>query len=124
MVRRAFLAAVLVALSVAAIAVATTDTWPGFPHGGVARDAAIRLAQNHTDPGAVGMVSAVVQHDVTIPMSGGSTLHQWVWLVTFRGQWQLMCSGSSDACNPTTEWVATDYYTGAWVRSEYSYPAG
>ena len=86
--------------------------------------AAIRVAQNLTDPGAAGLVSAEVQHDVSAPMTDGNTIHQWVWLVTFRGKWQLMCSGSPDACDPTTEWVAIDYYTGAWVRSEYSYPAG
>ena len=60
------------------------------------------------------MVSAMEQHDVTVPMGGGFAVHQWVWLVTFRGQWHLMCSGSPDSCNPTTEWVAIDYYTGAW----------
>jgi hypothetical protein len=123
MVRKAFLAVVLVAPALTVIGVTTTGTWPAFPHGGVSRDAAIRVAQNLTDPGATGLVSAVVRHDVTVPISG-EVIHQWVWLVTFRGQWQLMCSGSPDACNPTTEWVAIDYYTGAWIRSEYSYPAG
>ena len=123
-VGRLLRAAVLIAPSLAAIFVATTVTWPGYPHGGVAQNAAIRFASNLTDPGAQGVVSAVVQHDIASPMGGGNDIHQWVWLVTFRGQWHLLCSGTSDACNPTTEWVAIDYYTGAWIRSEYSYPAG
>lgn len=122
-IRRALLTGVLVCPSLAAIIVAATTSSPGNPGVGIAQDAAIHIARGVADTGVVGLASAVVRHDVTSRYPGGRDIHQWVWLVTFRGQWQLLCSGSSDSCNPTTEWVAVDYYTGAWLRSEFSYPA-
>jgi hypothetical protein len=113
---------VLVAPGLAAIYVAAI---PGMtpPHGGLAAAAAVREARSHADPGAHSVASAVVRHDVIDQSFPGPPIHRWVWLVTFSGQWYLLCSGTSDGCNPTTEWVAVDYYTGTWVRSEYSYPA-
>jgi hypothetical protein len=119
--RRSLLATVLLAPSVVAVLVATGSAGPGAP--GVTRDAAIRVARNLSDAGATSLVSAVVQHDVVVTW-GGNDIHQWVWLVTFRGQWHLMCGAISDTCDPTTEWVAIDYSTGAWVRSEFTSPAG
>ena len=118
----AFIAAtVLLTPSAVAVLVATSDAGPRTP--GVTRDTAIRVARNLTDPGATDLLSAVIKHDV-VATWGGNEIHQWVWLVTFRGQWHLMCSATSDTCDPTTEWVAIDYHTGAWVRSEFSFLAG
>jgi hypothetical protein len=52
--------------------------------------------------------------------------HHWAWVVTFNGQWHLLCSGhvTDGSCDPTTEWVAIDFYTGQWIASQFSYPAG
>jgi hypothetical protein len=120
--RRLLIAAVLACSAVAALLVAISVDQPFDPHGGITRSAAIALAQTHVDPGASSGASAVVRHDVMRPWPGGRDIHLWVWLVTFRGQWELMCAGSG--CSPTTEWVAIDYYTGAWMGSEYTYPSG
>jgi len=40
--------------------------------------------------------------------------------------WHLLCSGhtTDGSCDPTSQWVAIDYYTGEWIASEFSYPAG
>jgi hypothetical protein len=34
-------------------------------------------------------------------------------VVTFNGQWHLLCSGhvTDGSCDPTSQWVAIDYYT-------------
>jgi hypothetical protein len=120
--RRILLIAVLVCPGLAAVLVAITAS-SSDPHGGLAEAVAIRAARGHADPGALAVTSAVVRHDVPAAALGGPAIHHWVWLVTFHGQWHLLCGGTSDFCNPTTEWVAVDYYTGRWVRSEYAYPA-
>ena len=90
--------------------------WPS-PTGGLSEAAAIQMARDHVDPGATGVVSAEVRHNFhtgfDIPM------HDQAWVVTFSGQWHLLCDGG---CDPTTEWVAIDYYTGKWIASQYSYP--
>jgi len=47
-------------------------------------------------------------------------------LATFNGQWHLLCSGhvTDGSCDPTSQWVASDYYTGQWIASQFAYPAG
>jgi len=46
-------------------------------------------------------------------------IHDQAWVVTFSGQWHLLCEGG---CDPTTEGVAIDYSTGEWIASQYSFP--
>jgi len=52
--------------------------------------------------------------------------HDWAWVVTLNGQWHLLCSGhvTDESCDPTSQWVAIDYYTGLWLAAQFSYPAG
>jgi len=89
----------------------------GPPRGGLTRTQAIQAAWDHVDPGAVGVASAEVRQDFNTGFD--LPVHQWAWIVTFNGHWQLLCSG---ACDRTTEWVAIDYGTGIWIASQYSYP--
>ncbi|HET9050970.1 MAG TPA: hypothetical protein VFO60_04660 [Candidatus Dormibacteraeota bacterium] len=71
------------------------------------------------------MISAEVRHDfASAPLGHVVPAHPWTWVVTFRGRWELLCETSPDGCVVTSEWVAVDYYTGAWIASQYAYPAG
>lgn len=91
--------------------------WATAPSG-LSRAAAVQIAWTHVDSGATAVLSAEVmsnyQTGFDIPV------HAKAWVVTFSGRWHLLCEGS---CDPTTEWVAIDYYTGEWIASDYSYPA-
>jgi hypothetical protein len=94
------------------------------PGIGISRTDAIQLASAHTDSGAVTVRSAEIRRD----FQTGFDLpgHHWAWVVTFSGQWHLLCSGhvTDGSCDPTSQWVAVDYYTGQWIASQFSYPAG
>jgi len=94
---------------------------PRTPHGGLSRTAAIQVAWKHVDTGAVGVSGAEIRHN----FSPGFNLpvHSWAWVVTFNGQWHLLCGGAAGACDPTSEWVAIDYYSGDWIGSQHAYPA-
>ena len=88
------------------------------PGHGLSQVDAVRIARAHANAGVTGLRSAEIRHDFNTGF--GLHVHPWTWLVTFNGQWHLLCSGG---CDPTTEWVAIDYYTGDWIASQYSYPA-
>ena len=94
------------------------------PGTGISRSDAIKVAWEHTGSGAVAVNSADIRHNFRTGLNVRA--HSWAWVVTFRGQWHLLCSGHSPdrSCDPTSQWVAIDYYTGAWIASEFSYPAG
>jgi hypothetical protein len=85
-------------------------------HAGLPEATAIQIAWTHVDQGATRVFSAEVRRrfhtGFDIPV------HDQAWVVTFTGEWHLLCDGS---CDPTTEWVAIDYYTGVWIASQYSY---
>jgi hypothetical protein len=91
--------------------------WPTGPHGGLSQAAAVQIAWTHVNTGATGVLSAEIRHDFHTGFD--IPIHDQAWVVTFTGQWHLLCVGG---CDPTTEWVAIDYYTGEWIASEYSYP--
>src|ERR1700674_1882777 len=109
-----------VALVVALLALRSPDR----PGTGIPQSKAITLAWQHTDSGAVAVYSAEIKHDFQTGFN--LPTHRWAWVVSFSGQWHLLCSGhvSDASCDPTSEWVAIDYYTGQWIASEFSYPAG
>jgi hypothetical protein len=94
------------------------------PGNGISRTDAIQLASAHTDSGAVTVRSAEIKRNFRTGFD--LPTHQWAWVVTFNGHWQLICSGhvTDGSCDPTSEWVAIDYYTGQWIASQFSYPAG
>ncbi len=91
--------------------------WPTGPHGGLSRAAAVQIAWTHVNQGANGVLSSEVRHNFHTGFD--IPIHDQAWVVTFRGQWHLLCGGG---CDPTSEWVAIDYYTGEWIASQYSYP--
>jgi hypothetical protein len=90
---------------------------PTRPHSGLSQAAAVQIAWTHVDAGATSVLAAEVRHDFHTGFD--IPTHDQAWVVTFSGQWHLLCGG---ACDPTTEWVAIDYYTGEWIASQYSYP--
>jgi hypothetical protein len=93
------------------------------PGTGISRFDAIQAAWPHTGSGAVAVISVEIRENFNTGFDLPS--HRWAWIVTFNGQWQLLCSGhtTDSRCDPTTQWVAIDYYTGEWIASQYSYPA-
>jgi hypothetical protein len=113
--RRLFvLAGLIMVLGLGFVAV---RLWPTSPHGGLSQAAAIQIARTHIDQGAAGVLSAEVRRNFHTGFD--IPIHDQTWVVTFSGQWHLLCDGG---CNPTSEWVAIDYYTGQWIASQYSYP--
>jgi hypothetical protein len=91
------------------------------PYGGLDRTAAIHAARQHLtpgggDPSSESVISADVRQDFDTGF--GLPRHRWSWVVNFRGNWALACTG---ACVATSEWVAVDYYTGDWIASQHSY---
>ena len=94
------------------------------PGNGISQSEAITLAWQHTDSGAVAVTSAEVRNNFRTGFD--LPTHRWAWVVIFSGQWHLLCSGhvTDGSCDPTSEWVAIDYYTGQWIASQFSYPAG
>jgi hypothetical protein len=109
---------------VMALVMALGNQPPDSPGSGISRSDAVQLASEHTDSGAVTLRSAEIKRD----FQTGFDLpkHHWAWVVTFNGQWHLLCSGhvTDGSCDPTSQWVAIDYYTGHWIASQFSYPAG
>lgn len=94
------------------------------PGNGVSQSQAITVAWQHTGSGAVAVTRAEVKHNFQTGFD--LPTHRWAWIVTFSGQWHLLCSGhvSDTSCDPTSQWVAVDYYTGKWIASQFSFPAG
>jgi hypothetical protein len=114
-----FLAGVAVVVAVAAtLALQSLDS----PGSGISRSAAIQRASEHAGHGAVSVRSAEIQRNFQTGFD--LPIHHWAWVVTFNGQWQLICSGhvTDGSCDPTSQWVAIDYYTGQWIASQFSYP--
>jgi hypothetical protein len=108
---------VLVALIiVVAAALLAIKFWPTTPHGGLSEADAIQVATMHANPGATGVIAAEVRHNFHTGFD--LPIHDQAWVVTFAGQWPLLCFGG---CEATTQWVAIDYYTGEWIASQYSY---
>jgi hypothetical protein len=109
---------------VVAVAAALGNQPLDTPGSGISRSEAVQLASEHTDSSAVTVRSAEIKRD----FQTGFDLprHHWAWVVTFNGHWQLLCSGhvTDGSCDPTSQWVAIDYYTGQWIASQFSYPAG
>ena len=119
--RRHVVAAAIIIIAVAGLAFLTFQLWPRGPHGGLAETDAIKIAQAHVDQGSTGVRSAELRHDFRTGFA--LPVHPWTWVVTFNGQWHLLCQGTDNACDPTTEWVAVDYHTGEWIASQFAYPA-
>jgi hypothetical protein len=94
------------------------------PGRGISRSDAIQIAREHTGAGAVSVSSAEVRHNFNTGFD--LPTHRWAWVVTFYGQWHLLCSGhvTDGSCDPTSQWVAIDYNTGEWIASQFAYPAG
>ena len=95
-----------------------TRIWATNTPGGLSQEAAIQIAWKHVDPGATGVISAEARSNFQTGFD--LPAHAKAWVVTFSGQWHLLCE---PGCDPTTEWVAIDFYTGEWIASEYSYQA-
>ncbi|TMC42924.1 MAG: hypothetical protein E6J25_06845 [Chloroflexi bacterium] len=113
------LGVIVIILVVASLAILL---WPRPPHGGLSRTDAIRVAWEHVQAGAVGVSGSEVRHNFD---SGfGLPVHSWAWVITFNGQWHLLCQGHGGGCDPTSEWVAIDYYSGDWIASQHAYPTG
>src|SRR5712664_3967837 len=104
----------LVALAVALLGAQAIDR----PGNGISQSEAITVAWQHTGAGAVGVTSAEVKHNFRTGFD--LPIHRWAWVVTFTGQWHLLCSGHTPdgSCDPTSQWVSIDYYTGQWIASE------
>ena len=115
------LGAILVVVLLVALLGAQSLERPGF---GISRPDAIKAAWEHVGPGAVAVNSAEIKHHFQTGLNVRA--HSWAWVVIFSGQWHLLCSGhtTDGSCDPTSQWVAIDYYTGEWIASEFSYPAG
>jgi hypothetical protein len=94
------------------------------PGRGISQADAIHLAWDHTGQGAISVRSAEIRRNFQTGFN--LPTHHWTWLVTFNGQWHLLCSGhvTDGSCDPTSQWVAIDYYGGQWIASQFSYPAG
>ncbi len=111
-------------VTVVTLAMALTNRPPDIPGSGISRSDAVQKAWEHTGSGGVSVRSAEIKRD----FHTGFDLpqHHWAWVVTFNGQWHLLCSGhvTDESCDPTSQWVAIDYYTGQWIASQFSYPAG
>jgi hypothetical protein len=114
-----FLAGLAVLVAVAATLALQSLESPG---NGISRSAAIQLASEHSGHGAVSMRSAEIQRNFQTGYD--LPIHHWAWVVIFNGQWHLLCSGhvTDGSCDPTSQWVAIDYYTGQWIASQFSYP--
>jgi hypothetical protein len=113
------LGAVVLVLSVAVLVLLL---WLSPPQSGLTRAQAVQAAWTRVDKGAVAVSSAEVRRDFNTGFD--LPIHRWAWVVTFTGQWHLLCQGGPEGCDPTTEWVAIDYTTGDWIASQYSYPSG
>jgi len=96
---------------------------PDSPGKGISRSDAVQMAWQHSGQGAVTVRSAEIKRNFVTGFD--LPAHHWAWVVTFDGQWHLLCSGhvTDGSCDPTSEWVALDYYTGQWIASQHSYPA-
>lgn len=115
----------LVGLAVVTLGVALLGAQPmDRPGNGISQSYAITVAWQHTGAGAIALKSAEIRHNFRTEFD--LPTHRWAWVVTFNGQWHLLCSGhvAEGSCDPTSEWGAIDYYTGQWIASEFSYPAG
>jgi len=97
---------------------------PDRPGNGISASEAIQRAWEHSGEGAVGVRSAEIKRDYVTGFD--LPTHHWAWVVTFNGQWHLLCSGhvTDESCDPTSQRVAIDYYAGQWIASQFSYPAG
>ena len=93
------------------------------PGKGISGSDAVQRAWDHAGQGAVTVRSAEIKRNFVTGFD--LPTHHWAWIVTFNGQWHLLCSGhvTDGSCDPTSEWVAIDYYTGEWIASQHSYPA-
>ena len=110
---------VLVGLTIVlGLALLAIKLWPTSPQVGLSQAAAIQIAWTHVDQGATGVSSAEVRHNFQTGLD--IPIHDQTWVVTFASRWHLLCAGG---CDPTTEWVAIDDYTGEWIASQYSYPS-
>ena len=108
---------VVIALSLASLALLL---WPSPPSGGLTRAEAVQVGWTHVDKGAVAVSYAEIRRDFNTGFD--LPTHHWAWVVAFTGQWHLLCQGGPEGCDPTTEWVAIDYFTGDWIASQHSYP--
>jgi hypothetical protein len=106
-----------------AVAFALGVQSPDQPGGGISQSNAVQLAWQHAGTGAVTVRSVEIKRNFQTGFE--QPTHRWTWVVTFNGQWHLLCSGhvTDGSCDPTSQWVAIDYYTGQWIASQFSYPA-
>ena len=114
----------LVMVVTVAVGLALAVQPPDKPGSGISQSDAVQLAWQHAGTGAVTVRSAEIKRDFRTGFD--LPAHHWAWVVTFNGQWHLLCSGhvTDGSCDPTSQWVAIDYYTGHWIASQFAYPAG
>ena len=105
---------ILLFIGLLATRIPATDTARGLSQA-----QAIEIAWSHADSGATSVISTEVRSNYRTGFD--IPVRPKAWVVTFGGQWHLLCQSG---CDPTTEWVAIDYYTGEWIASQYSYRAG
>jgi hypothetical protein len=109
------------ALALIGLGLVTLKLWLSGPHDGLSQADAGQITWRHTDSGAVAVASAEVRGNFNT--GHNLPIHRWAWVVTFSGQWHLLCQGAGEGCDPRSEWVAIDYYTGEWIASQHSYPS-
>src|ERR1700738_3585049 len=113
--RLILISAVTGVLAIAAIVVVVLLSQS--PGRGLSQDNAVRIARTHVSAAATSVLSTEVRPNFATGF--GLPVHKWTWLVTFTGHWEIACSGN---CVSSSEWVAIDYYTGAWIASQFEYP--
>ena len=108
----------LVVTVVAALGLQSLDR----PGRGISLSDAVQVAWEQSGQGAVTVHSAEIKRNFQTGFD--LPTHRWAWVVTFNGQWHLLCSGhiTDGSCDPTSQWVAIDYYSGQWIASQFSYP--
>src|SRR5207249_8497736 len=74
---------------VVAVVTALALQSPNRPGNGISAADAIQRAWEHSGPGAVTVRSAEIKRDFVTGFE--LPTHHWAWVVTFNGQWHLLC---------------------------------
>src|SRR5947207_13950065 len=100
---------------IVAIVTALALQSPDRPGNGISGSDAVQRAWEHSDPGAVTVRSAEIKRDFVTGFD--LPTHHWVWVVTFNGQWHLLCSGhvTDGSGDHTSEWLPIDSHTSPWI---------
>src|SRR5437899_11328605 len=95
--RLVLLASAVITLALASLAFLL---WTSPPHGGLTRAQAVQTAWTHVNDGATGVTSAEIRRNFDTRL--GVPIHDWSWVVTFCGQWHLLCDGEPSVCATTS----------------------